>query len=247
MHRSLRQFGPLSRKWVSECVCVCVCLTFCDLMECSPPGSSVQGIFHARILEWVAIFPTPADRSSQRRDWIRVSCVSIGRWILYHCTTWEAFQSLIPLISNLFIFPLFIISLLFPTLFSASQDCLILFWTSHLFIIFLVPIAFPICLYFIFFVGKTFLWLPSKVYLPINVVLKTPGLQVYTFIPTKYLNLMKFLEPWLDCHFLNPSSLTQSSPTVLDYIYGKTFFKVLPPSPLPVPGTARIICLASKS
>ena len=28
---------------------------FCDSMDCSPPGSSVRGIFQARILEWVAI------------------------------------------------------------------------------------------------------------------------------------------------------------------------------------------------
>ena len=28
---------------------------FCDLMECSPPGSSVHGISQARILEWIAI------------------------------------------------------------------------------------------------------------------------------------------------------------------------------------------------
>ena len=27
----------------------------CDPMDCSPPGSSVQGISQARILEWVAI------------------------------------------------------------------------------------------------------------------------------------------------------------------------------------------------
>ena len=27
----------------------------CSPMDCSPPGSSVHGIFHARILEWVAI------------------------------------------------------------------------------------------------------------------------------------------------------------------------------------------------
>ena len=27
---------------------------FCDLVDCSPPGSSVCGIFQARILEWVA-------------------------------------------------------------------------------------------------------------------------------------------------------------------------------------------------
>ena len=31
------------------------CLTLCDPMDCSPPGSSVQGIFQARVLEWGAI------------------------------------------------------------------------------------------------------------------------------------------------------------------------------------------------
>ena len=31
------------------------CLTLCDPMDCSPPGSSVHEIFHARMLEWVAI------------------------------------------------------------------------------------------------------------------------------------------------------------------------------------------------
>ena len=30
-------------------------LTLCEPMDCSPPGSSVHGIFQARILEWVAI------------------------------------------------------------------------------------------------------------------------------------------------------------------------------------------------
>ena len=30
------------------------CLTLCDPMDCSLPGSSVRGIFQARILEWVA-------------------------------------------------------------------------------------------------------------------------------------------------------------------------------------------------
>ena len=29
--------------------------TLCDPMDCSPPGSSVLGIFQARIPEWVAI------------------------------------------------------------------------------------------------------------------------------------------------------------------------------------------------
>ena len=30
-------------------------LTFCDPMDCSPPGSSVRGILQARILEWVSM------------------------------------------------------------------------------------------------------------------------------------------------------------------------------------------------
>ena len=31
------------------------CLTLSDPMDCSPPGSSVHGIFQTRVLEWVAI------------------------------------------------------------------------------------------------------------------------------------------------------------------------------------------------
>ena len=31
------------------------CPTLSDPMDCSLPGSSVQGIFQARVLEWVAI------------------------------------------------------------------------------------------------------------------------------------------------------------------------------------------------
>ena len=34
--------------------------TLCGPMDCSPPGSSVHGIFQARILEWLP-FPSPAD------------------------------------------------------------------------------------------------------------------------------------------------------------------------------------------
>ena len=36
------------------------CPTLCDPMDCSLPGSSVCGIFQARMLEWVAIF-SPRD------------------------------------------------------------------------------------------------------------------------------------------------------------------------------------------
>ena len=32
-----------------------LCLTLWDPMDCNPPGSSIHGIFQAKILEWVAI------------------------------------------------------------------------------------------------------------------------------------------------------------------------------------------------
>ena len=31
------------------------CLTLSDPMDCSPPGSSIHGIFQARVLEWAAM------------------------------------------------------------------------------------------------------------------------------------------------------------------------------------------------
>ena len=34
------------------------CLTFCDPMDCSPPGYSVHGISQAKIPEWAA-FSSP--------------------------------------------------------------------------------------------------------------------------------------------------------------------------------------------
>ena len=43
------------------------CPTLSDPMDCSPPGSSVHGIFQARVLEWVAIafsnIPSSIDKS----------------------------------------------------------------------------------------------------------------------------------------------------------------------------------------
>ena len=47
-----------------------------DPMDCSLQGSSIHGIFHARIMEWVAI--SFSRRSSRPRDWTWVSCI-VGR------------------------------------------------------------------------------------------------------------------------------------------------------------------------
>ena len=61
--------SPISTLYVCVCVrvCVYVCvqsfqswLTLCDPEDSSPPGSSILGIFQARILEWLACAP-PGD------------------------------------------------------------------------------------------------------------------------------------------------------------------------------------------
>ena len=52
-----------------------LCLTVCNPMEYSLPGSSVHGIFQARILEWVAI--SFSRESSRGQTWF--SCIA-GRF-----------------------------------------------------------------------------------------------------------------------------------------------------------------------
>ena len=49
-------------------------LTLCDPVDCNPSGSSVHGVLHARILEWVDI---PFSRGSSRpRDRTQVPCMA---------------------------------------------------------------------------------------------------------------------------------------------------------------------------
>ena len=50
------------------------CPTLCDPMCCSLPGSSVHGIFHSRILEWVSIAFSRG--CFQPRDWTQVTHIS---------------------------------------------------------------------------------------------------------------------------------------------------------------------------
>ena len=82
-----RDYQEENGKQVSFTCSVCTqsCPTLCDPMDCSSPGSSVHGIFQARILEWVAI--SSFWGSSQPSDWTflsRISC--FGKRILYHLT-----------------------------------------------------------------------------------------------------------------------------------------------------------------
>ena len=60
--------GTRARSWLRQCP------TLCKPMDCSPPGSSVQVILQARILEWVSM---PSCRGSfQPRDCTHISCIS---------------------------------------------------------------------------------------------------------------------------------------------------------------------------
>ena len=64
-----------------------LCLTLSDPMDCRLPGSSVDGIFQARLLEWVAI--SFSRGSSQPRGQTQVSHIA-GR----HFTVWAAREAL---------------------------------------------------------------------------------------------------------------------------------------------------------
>ena len=68
--------------WV-PCLVAQSYLTLCNPMDCSPPGSSVHGILHARKLELVAI--SSFRGSSQPRDWSQVSHIA-GRFFTIWAT-----------------------------------------------------------------------------------------------------------------------------------------------------------------
>ena len=46
------------------------CPTLSDPMDCSPPGSSVHGIFQARVLEWVAIAFSIENPPIMQESWV---------------------------------------------------------------------------------------------------------------------------------------------------------------------------------
>ena len=81
-----------------------LCVTLCDPMDCSLPGSSIRGIFHARVLEWVDISfcggsSRPGDQTQFSSVQFRHSVVFDFLWLhglksgLLHCR-----QTLYPLI-----------------------------------------------------------------------------------------------------------------------------------------------------
>ena len=70
------------------------CVPLCeDLLDCSPPGSSVHGILQERILEWVAL---PSSRGSSRPIQIlnrnHLHLPALARGFFTTTATWEALQ-----------------------------------------------------------------------------------------------------------------------------------------------------------
>ena len=83
------------------------CPTLCDPMDCSLSGSSVYGIFQARVLEWIAI--SFSRGSSRPRNWTQVSCIAGRRFTVWATreaqvaregwiSTWEEWPDLITIL-----------------------------------------------------------------------------------------------------------------------------------------------------
>ena len=69
-------------KALHACTCAQSCPILCHSINCTLTGSSVHGVFQARIMQWVAIFFSRI--SSRSRDQTHVSCVSCsGRQFIY--------------------------------------------------------------------------------------------------------------------------------------------------------------------
>ena len=83
------KYQRFSTNWIlleSESEVAQLCPTLCSPMDCSLRGSSIHGIFQARVLEWVAI--SFSRGSSQPRDWTLVSRIA-GRLFTLSATREE--------------------------------------------------------------------------------------------------------------------------------------------------------------
>ena len=95
------------------CLFAKLCLTLWRPHRYSLPGSSVNGISQARILEWVAM--SFSRGSSWPRDRTHISC--IGSWILYR---WANITCFLKHLLTLFVFPQETFSMVSP----APQFCI---------------------------------------------------------------------------------------------------------------------------
>ena len=85
----------LDREWIkhTDTEVTQLCPTLCNPMDYSPPGSSVHGIFQARVLEWVAISFNVLHiyngiLLSYKKEWNNSTCRSMEGSRDYH-TRWS--------------------------------------------------------------------------------------------------------------------------------------------------------------
>ena len=69
------------------------CPTVCDPVDCGLPGSSVHGIFQARVVEWGAFFMTKLDSILKSRDntlptKVRLVKAMIFPVVMHGCESW---------------------------------------------------------------------------------------------------------------------------------------------------------------
>ena len=74
-HLHLLLIAVLHPPPLRACACMLSRVRLCDPMDCSLPGTPVQGILQARILEWVAI--SFSWESFQPWDQTDTSCISL--------------------------------------------------------------------------------------------------------------------------------------------------------------------------
>ena len=71
---------------LSQLSCSQSCLTLCNPIDCSSPGSSAHGIILARILQWVAIFPS--------RGWLYLPDANLAFPLIYFLVLGEEWTEL---------------------------------------------------------------------------------------------------------------------------------------------------------
>ena len=93
-------FGGVLFRKISDVLCLVTqsCLTVCNPMDCSPPDSSVQGIFQAIILEWVYMHYSRG--SPQSRNRTQVSPIAGGFFTIWATREAKEYWSGYPIASQ---------------------------------------------------------------------------------------------------------------------------------------------------
>ena len=109
------------------------CPTVSDPMDCSLPGSSIHGIFQARVLEWGAIAFPGRKHKSNLKNYILHNIFYIQNMYILHSINIQALfiygeKSVIYVLNHLFNFPQSLFCFFFfffsLTIFCSQRECL---------------------------------------------------------------------------------------------------------------------------